>query len=370
MELILFFILCLIWPIRWFIQLFKSKKTKKNMNNEEPYKLCRKSIKHNINDQLLWASSLNYTDMWTRDTFFACMGIENTQPFIDVLAKYQRNDGLVPLYIGKGNACCKLFCNQKPTGRTKAAYCDAKTGNIPTDSCFQFIILAYNLYPNKCKQAWYFMQKFVKNDLIYENGLGTWQDTIKHKGHVAYTNILYYKATKMLFPKKSNRIKEKLIEKLWNGMFFECSTTNKSFGQVDNALAILYDVAPTPNTIFEIHARYFNSVYDSPNKLIRNNQTYPAFQWYEVYLPCYPLGNAKYHNGWAWTWVQLLFLKAKQKNLKQINIEFYITILRDYGSIYETFDKNGPIKRLLYNSQPDFSEACGIFLDLIGKKIV
>lgn len=373
MEYVLFLVLLIVWPFRAFIQLFLSKKTPHKKHFDTPKSICQIILEKNLNKSILWASSKNYTDMWTRDTFFACMsGNEPLKKKVFAeIAKYQRKDGLIPLYIGKGDACCKLFCNQKPLGITKAFYCDAKTGDEPTDSCSQFIIAAYSTHPAQSMKAWQYMQKYVRNHLIYETGLGTWQDTIKHSGHVAYTNILYYQATKLLFPdqpEKAIQIKRRIIETLWNGNFFVCSTTNSSFGQVDNALALIYKLVPNEqkaiDSIFNTHLMHFSQPISPPNLKIDGQTSSEAFNTFDIYMPCWPIGNAKYHNGWSWSWVNLLFIKAKKMYGKPYDISWYKQMIQNYGTLHETYDLNGPVKRVLYNSQPDFSEACGLFLEV------
>jgi hypothetical protein len=366
MEYFYFLILCAFWPVKMIFVYFHSKKDLKNRTPLLPDAVCRKIILKNTNNGLLWASSQDYTDMWTRDTFFACFGNPKLQKrMAKKLAAYQRDDGLIPLYIGAGDAFRKMYCGQRADGEPEAHYKDAKTGDEPTDSCFQFIIMAYHDYPQKCKQAWQYMQKYVINGLVMENGLGTWQDTIKHSGHVTYTNMLYYQATKCVYPEKCAAIKQKIIQTLWNGKYFVSSTSNGSFGQVDNALALIYEIAPNPSSIFNIHKAHFDSPFSPPNKMIEDGSK--AFGITEVYLPCYPIGNADYHNGWAWSWVNLLFIKAKLMYKKRVNIEYYESMLKDYGTLYETYDENGPIQCLLYKSQPNFSESCGLFLDVYKK---
>jgi len=53
------------------------------------WNLCQESIRKGIHGSLLWASSQDYTDMWTRDTFFASWGIDDdiVRPFVDTLRK-------------------------------------------------------------------------------------------------------------------------------------------------------------------------------------------------------------------------------------------------------------------------------------------
>ena len=368
MEVLLFLVLCVVWPFRWLFQLCSSKSMAFQKTSATPAHVCSESLRKNMHGGLLWASSRNYTDMWTRDTFFASMGIESPRAFIDTLARYQREDGLVPLYVGRGNACCKFLCGARPSGPVKATYTDVKTGDCPTDSCFQFIIMAHEYYPAQCKKAWAFMQRFVRHGLVYEEGLGTWQDTIKHVGHVAYTNMLYYQATKLLYPEKAPQIRAKLIEALWTGTHFRCSSTNDSFGQVDNALGLLYDVAPRASAVIRTFRAYFKSPLSPPNKRL-DCADETAFKWSDVFLPCYPLGNARYHNGWAWSWPWLLMQKALKKCGEHVDVEALSSWISKYGTLYETYDVYGPVKRLLYQSQPDFSEACGLYLDVVSDKL-
>lgn len=363
MELVYFVILSILWPFRWLWQRCSSKKTPPMPRTDPAWKLCQESIRKGIHGSLLWASSQDYTDMWTRDTFFASWGIDEdiVRPFVDTLAKFQRGDGLIPLYVGRGNACCKMFCGQRPSGPIHATYADAKTGDCPTDSCFQFIIMAHKTYPEQCQKAWDFMQTKVVDGLVYEHGLGTWQDTIKHKGHVAYTNILYYKAATLLYPGTARVIFAQLVNKLWTGHYFKSSTTNGSFGAVDNALALLYGIAPVTKGIRTILSKH---TWTSPPNVVLEGSAKP-FRWYDVYLPCYPIGNAEYHQSWAWSWVYLLVKKA----LGDTDLALVNDTIQKYGSLYETYDEHGPVRRVLYKSQPHFSEACGIYLDIVRKKL-
>ena len=368
MEFLYFVILWVMWPIRAIIEQFQSKCTLEQRTPLRPDLVCKKSVLKNTKNGILWASSQNYTDMWTRCTFFACM--DNTalrKRMARQIVKYQRKDGLIPLYIGQGDAFAKLFCGQVPKGTINAHYTDAKSGDNPTDSCFQFIIMAHTDYNSECKLAWNYMQKYISSGLVWEEGLGTWQNTIKHKGHVTYTNLLYYKATLLLFPKRAAYIKKRIVETLWNGTYFISSTTNKSFGQVDNALAVLYGVAPSAETIFSTHATHFKSPTAPPNLKIVDGKSSAAFGFSDIYLPCHPLGNADYHNTWSWSWVNLLFMKAKLKHGKKINLSYYSDLIQKYGTLHETYDENGPIKRLMYNSQPNFSESCGLFVDVYNR---
>lgn len=368
MEVLYFVILGVMWPIKVVVERCQSKHTAEKRTPLRPDSVCKKNILKNTKNGILCVNSQNLTDMWTRDTFFASMdNISLRKRMMRQLVKYQRKDGLIPVYIGQGGVFGKLFEDKDVTN---AYYKDVKTGSEPTDSCFQFIIMAHAEYPKECKLAWNYMQKYIASGLIWEEGLGTWQDTIKHKGHVTYTNLLYYKATLLLFPKRAAYIKKRIIGTLWNGKYFMSSTTNKSFGQVANALSVLYEVAPSVETIFSTHATHFKSPTAPPNLKIEDDKSSAAFGFSDIYLPCYPFGTADYHNKWSLSWVNLLFMKAKLKQNKEINLSYYSELIQKYGTLHDSYDENGPIKRLLYKSQPGGSASCGLFVDIYNHTTV
>lgn len=58
-----------------------------------------------------------------------------------------------------------------------------------------------------------------------------------------------------------------------------------------------------------------------------------------------------------------------RKALKDMNLKACEDQIKKYGSLYETYDKFGSIKRVLYQSQPHFSEACGVYLDIVQEQI-
>lgn len=347
------FILCL--PFSPFIYLYNlcfHRKVKEIESNKKAKDICEKILEENWTVNGYWASNKGYTDVWTRDSFFSLqMGeSDKTKTYVQTLEQYQRGDGLIPLFIGTGDACCKLFCHKNPSGEIQPQYTDVKTGDTVTDSCFQYIILKGEK-DKKTIKAWKFMQKYVKDGLIYEQGLGSWMDTVKHKGHVLYTNMLYYRAAGIMKTELQPFIKNKIIKKLWSGQYFQCSTDITSFDQVGNALAMLWGVAKK-DMIGKIKG-YRQTRF---NKGINNPPCLPLVR--KVFLPCYALSNYNYHN-YGWSWVNLLFMYAS-KDLK--DLDKFTRIIKKYENIHEIYSCGKPVNRLFCESQPNFSEAAGMYL--------
>lgn len=331
-------------------------------SDETAFDICLNVLRKNSTKNGILASPNEYTDVWTRDAFFSIMGLDKVglsvakQATVDTLEDFQRHDGLIPLYIGRGNACSKLICKSKPTGCLKATYGDSKTGDVVTDSCFQFIIMRGE--STSSERAWKFMQQYVRNDLIYEEGLGSWMDTVYLKGHVLYTNVLYYKAARTLrYNKIAETIKQRL-QCLWTGSYYNCSTSIKSFDQVGNALAIKWGIVDEEKkeSIIAYRKRVFR-------KGLSNPPCIPPVQ--NIYLPCYMIGNQNYHN-FGWTWVNLLFISVMndETELKKFSKE-----IKARGTVYEIYEDDKPVNQLFCVSQPDFSEAAGMFLLCSNQKV-
>lgn len=341
-----------------------------NKNEDlDAFTICKNIIAHNGKNTLgIMASPKEYTDVWTRDAFFSIMGFSKHFPkhpcisrTVNSLERYQRSDGLVPLYIGSGSACSKLVCHVQGDSRVRAHYGDAKTGNMVTDSCFQFIILKRGQGEAAAK-AWNFMQKFVKGVLIYEEGLGSWMDTIYHKGHVLYTNVLYYQAAKMM-NKNAEEIRQALFDSLWcSDGYFNTSSTLKGFDQVGNALAIRYGLVDESqrSRILSYRRKHFANKVSAP-------PTFPLA--HPVYLPCYMIGNYNYHH-YGWSWANLLFVSVMTGKERQDHLKTFTTTVERDGTMYEIYDAQGePVEACLCESQPDFSEGAGMYLLCCDKRV-
>jgi len=361
---VLDFLLCIVispfTPFIYFLNLVLDKNIPKVNSNQRAFNICVNVLRKNATKNGILASPNEYTDVWTRDAFFSLMGLKHVgldakQATVDTLEDFQRHDGLIPLYIGRGNACSKLICKSKPTGCLKATYGDSKTGNVVTDSCFQFIIMKGK--SESSERAWKFMQQFVKDGLIYEEGLGSWMDTVYHKGNVLYTNVLYYKAAQTLGDTDTAETIKQRLQCLWNGSYYNCSTSIKSFDQVGNALAIKWGIADEKkNSIIKYRKRFFT-------KGLSNPPCIPPVQ--DIYLPCYMIGNQNYHN-FGWTWVNLLFISVMKD---ETELQKFRKEIQDRGTVYEIYEDDKPVNQLFCVSQPDFSEAAGMFLLCSNQKV-
>ena len=92
------------------------------------------------------AGNKYYKDMWTRDAFFACLGLllhnknknksyNIVKQYLLLLSKFQKENGLIPLRIGRSNKAYffKTF-KLKIDNKDRGVFRDDKNFSYPTDS--------------------------------------------------------------------------------------------------------------------------------------------------------------------------------------------------------------------------------------------
>ena len=148
----------------------------------------------------IMASPNEYTDVWTRDAFFSIMGLSKHLPNHPSISKpftpwrYTTVGRTHPVVHWK-RLCVFQTGLSYQRWTPKPHYGDAKTGNMVTDSCFQFIILKRSRSSMQKSMELYANIRKRRFDL--RRGSGILMDTVSQRSCI-YTNILYYQAAKMM----------------------------------------------------------------------------------------------------------------------------------------------------------------------------
>jgi len=130
-------LLCiLILPFTPFIYIynyFYNRRLPFLCSSKSAFDICIGILESNSTEYGIIASPNEYTDVWTRDAFFSLMGLDHvglgfvSKITMTTLTKFQRKDGLIPLYIGSGDAYTKLICRAKAQGKVlRVAHCASK----------------------------------------------------------------------------------------------------------------------------------------------------------------------------------------------------------------------------------------------------
>jgi glycogen debranching enzyme len=347
---------------------------------------------HGIN-----AGETHFSDVWIRDSAFAGWGalqINDTHVVAQFLVHALQNmneSGQCPLRIGQKYFLLKYIGLKGPQGPT---YIEDKYISIPMDSNSLIIILFCNYiqhtndklfasthYAALLKSLdWY--TGYCHNHLIIEGPYAGWADSVKKRGHVLYTNVLYFKALNLMsemagdlgemadgqrLHHQSQLVKKTIQDNFWNGNYLNDwihgDSVKKTVSLDGNMLAILFDVVDNNQAKKIIDYIIQNKVitpYGCP-------VVYGKYTYKDVYPPFYAIGLSDYHNGLIWFWISCIasisFFKNNYK-LEAIDLMQKMSkkICRD-NTVYEVYTTHGqPVKRVFYKSEKGFAWSAGLFV--------
>ena len=376
-------------------QMHKEKEITNIMNNiNSAYKISQKILKSAYNSNGIKAGQTHFSDVWVRDSCFSSWGAiaindhEIVENFLTVTLNHLNEKGQCPLRIGQKYFLLKFFGLKGPEG---PSYIEDKYVSIPMDSNSLTIILfhKYLVSSQNHEFAQTFYSKLIKairwyenhqnNHLITEGHYAGWADSIKKKGHVLYTNVLYFKslcamrdiskhmnnhADEIDFLKKSESVKKRINEVFWNGDYLnDWVYKNKSkttFSVDGNMLGILFNVIDEKKV-----SKVLN--YVIAEQMITNvgvPVVHKKYNHSDVYSPFLLIGLKKYHNGLYWFWVSCITSIAlfkngfKKEGLDLLN-KLSIKINKDQ-TVFEVYNKNGtPFNGLFYKSEKRVCLVCG-----------
>jgi len=367
--------------------MYKSKAYRKIIdNNRKMYGTDR--------DLVLLAGSNIYNDMWTRDAFIGALGLLNyydnaidqdkyiieqiVLKYIILLKDYQREDGLIPLKIGKGRLGqiitilfgSKLLCRDVPV------YVDDKNSQEPTDSNSQYIIICYmyctkindrtEFFKESMIKALDYIKTITKNHLIYGTHFNTWYDSYVIDGAESFSNVLYGKALKCMI---SLEFTDLLYEDFQQAFIINF-VNNKNLIKIhkdiscieiaSNSFAVLFNILPELYT--KDIARHLLSMFYHKDILHTTNPKVPS---YYLYTPFYFVGMSGYHNDRYWPWVTFIAIAAvkEEHSCLLVNRTLYHLDSNFDNMTSENVDvKGNTFKHWFQSSEKDFLCSLGAYL--------
>ena len=333
------------------------------------------------------AGTCQYDNVWTRDSFFAFFNphvqTRFKKKFVDRLRENMKTNGHVPFtfwstYYIPAILCGCIVKRRKPT----ASFFDEKLGTTVLDANSQYIILVHDVYnsisDNYEKQRWIikhesnlnqameFLDAHVnRKGLIEEGPFANWEDSLMFRGAVPYTNLLWLEATKRLLELNQNKtlfLKNIDFKYRKNNVFRLLGAISNPDTVTASLCVLWYPEELVSNVLFALLYNKFRKRkrFGIPNRLQRLPKNM-------VFYPLRVIGQGKYHNGWLWSWVGLLWAVALYKKGKIGEAKTVFNMFKKkvdkYGTVFEVYDKHGlPINRVLYKSEDSFSEGLGMYL--------
>ena len=364
-------------------------------------KIAFNTLLNNKRDDLyLLAGSSLYSDMWTRDAFISSLGLLSQEFNLDIIKNVLqlqsdniRNDGLIPLRIGRKSYLTKLLCGCYSDNRSVPIYKDDKKFNLPTDSNPQFIILNYlylkatlnydflNKNSESIIKCYDYMWRNLKDNLLQGKFFHSWYDTFSFNGPDLFSNVLFIYSIKcfeefinddkIINIKNKNMYKSFEImlksfkNKFYNGTYFKISPKIDVMETAGNSFAILFNFITKEESLKLVD--YIEKNND--NKHICA-VTIPKMPRQYLWKPLNLVGMTGYHNDRYWLWPHFIYMSALKKlNIKKDISKLENTIFNN-NTFPENVDKNVNIyKHWFQNSEINFSESCGSYLLSIGKNI-
>ena len=371
-------------------------KTMKN-NITKAYEICTRVLRDAYNQKGINAGQTHFSDVWIRDSCFAGWGalaLNDTQIIQNFLLhcfEHMNENGQCPLRIGQKYFLLKYIGLKGPQGAT---YIEDKYVSIPMDSNALIIILFFKYliktknnefgskYYFKIKKAIQWYETYKINHLIHEGPYAGWADSVKKKGHVLYTNALYYEALNCMkeisellniksditkFYEMKTNVKTAINDQFWNGEYLNDwiykGASKTTFSIEGNMLAILFDVISKEKKDKIITHMLNQSIISEHGCPV----VYKHYDWVDIYPPFLLINLRDYHNGLIWFWVSCIAsVSLHENNYKKHSIELLNKmankINRD-NTVYEVYTKKGvPVNRLFYKSEEGFAWSAGLFV--------
>ncbi|RAP33503.1 hypothetical protein DID77_02965 [Candidatus Marinamargulisbacteria bacterium SCGC AG-439-L15] len=367
--------------------------------------LAKETVRASYSEIGILAGSTHFSDLWVRDCCYASFGslaigdLDIVKKSLETMLEYTLPSGQVPLRIGDKHFLLKYIgLTHKTVGlRPLGVYKEDKpfSGSLPMDSNPLCIIMAarYGLGTGdvsfleshfetlKKSMDWCF--SFCNEAYLIEEGCyAGWADSLKKKGCVLYTNVLFYESLKSFLAiiKKLNKrelfkpysthlshVEKSIQTRFWNGNFFDDfidkSGPQKYFSTDGNLLACLFDLA-TPNQADSIYEYMKESNVASDFCIQTNTPEYPKKV---IFTPFRWIGLGDYHNGLRWLWLGCLDIIVRSKYGRLDEAKFQLKKLSqkilEFEGVYEVYNPSGtPVKRLFYKSEKNFAWSAGLFL--------
>ncbi|HID54177.1 MAG TPA: hypothetical protein EYP41_19325 [Anaerolineae bacterium] len=355
--------------------------------------------------QVLCAGWRNFREPWARDFGFASYGlieldeIRTLKETLGLFFHYQKPDGQFPVKIHSTSVVTRYFYSlldrQQPI--TSPLHPKYKTAHhtVSYDGNALLVIAALNYmchyedeafagrHWEQIKQAFYWLENKAKDDtgLLYQSAYTDWADSVIRKGHIHYTNVLYWRAADRLaeaakrygrpedaayFSAKTDHLRRMITSYFWQEDLGFFSTSHKFYDILSsdgNLLAIAWGLT-TPKQADSIldKMEIFDMADPVPTKPANRSYGRANIAW-ENWLG----GIGHYHTSAAWLWlgswhVIALTRVGRLDEARTLLERMQAVIIRD-GVVHEVYNTDGrPLKTFWYESEAPLTWSASMFV--------
>ena len=345
-------------------------------------------LRKNSTQRGILAGATHFRDLWARDALYASWGALKTgmiapvKATLDTLTKYQKDDGQIPLRVGRKSMLAVFLGLPAKTG---AVYNNDKNKAPALDPNSLYVITLHEYLKKMGDHTyidahmknihlailWLTKQDPEREGLVKEGPYASWDDSLKKHGASIYNNALFYAALKSaavlttdpLYKKLAEKTKQKVDERLWKNDHYMAWEARDVMDVAGNLFAIYTGLATD-----EQAAKILEKLNKLKGARTMPHTGYPEYPARDVYFPLRLIGVYDYHNqGPIWSWLAAFEAIVRQergdkKNSERIMNELERFIKRS-GRIYEIYNEDGtPTRTRFYKSEKDFSWTAGMIL--------
>jgi hypothetical protein len=374
------------------------------MGLENTLDIAVRDLRSNYGPEGIYAGKNQFREYWVRDACFAIFGANILGDFdivrktLETFLDHQAPDGHIPLRIEERNHFLNYLGITKTYDKPRPVYRGSHPISGKVIDSNTLLVIAFSDYVQASGDLPFLKQNYdrlikslewsigkTREYLLFEDLLANRHDTIFKKGHVLYSNVIYYKALCEMaylsgilgdygreerYRHLLTNLRQGLQKKFWNGNYFIDWIDRKvnSFFNIDgNLLSILWGVAGKRQSR-RIEDYITKTGLDQPLMI----GSHPLIPLRNKSLASILVGLHDYSDGAYWLHTACLDAQAKiitgRDDYALGAISTISSIIERDGSVCEVYDhKTNPMKRLLYKSDRGFSWSAGILIDTIKK---
>lgn len=270
----------------------------------------------------IFASPVQYNAVYARDALIASLGglISGEERFVrqwlksmDTLMDHQSPSGQIP-------NCVDTFVPSRPRLVAFGA-ADASLWFVLTLAYADRLIGPHPQFQYAAERAlfWLKYQDAHEEGLLEQEEATDWMDIIANRGHVLYTNVLYFAALELRGKiRQAHLVREAINAFLWSddlGYFRPWAWKQEHgdwFDTAANAFAIAFGLADSDQTESILNYVCKNELEKPYPVRVLHPPIHPGDKdWREYYRTEHELNLPnQYHNGGIWPWVGGLYVAA------------------------------------------------------------
>lgn len=355
--------------------------------------------------EILHAGYRNFRESWARDFGFACYGLialeqyDTVRQTLEAFFWYQTSDGQLPVKLHSLDFVTRYFHSflgreQSTEGVLRAKYISAH--GAPSLDGQAILVISALTYAQKTKNVefiktywgslisamtWLENHKYHDQDvLLDQQSFADWADSVARRGHVHYTNVLYWKALLEIahaaesmnmtahtdfYKDQADLVGKAIQQRFWRDElgYFVTSDTLPQLSSDGNLLAIAWGLA-TPQQAESILHHMELAGMASPVPTRVSSTPYPREL---IAIENVLAGVANYHTEAAWLWLGSWHVIAlvKSGNLpkaEELLARLSTVIVRD-KQIHEVYGPNGdPLTSIWYKPESPLTWNAGMFI--------